>query len=199
MWRQSLSAGLLLLLPLSAGARVETGHEDATGLAYWQWDADGVVFRLTQRLPDQTRAFFLARGFDASSADRFATNCVFQSMFKNASPAGDESLRFDLRDWRVNADGTEGRPQGRSYWSEIWISRGVPESARIAFEWSLLPSQQEYAPGDYNWGMTSYGLAPGTSFDLAFSWTVGGKAHHGLIEGLQCPPDIHPEAGASAQ
>jgi hypothetical protein len=194
-----LSIGLLLMFPLACGARVDTGQEVATGLRYWEWDADGVLFRLTQRLPDQTRAFFLARGFDAQSADLFATNCVFQSLFKNARAEGGDSLRFDLRDWRIHANGTERRLKVRDHWDEVWASRGLPEAAQIAFEWSLLPTQQEYAPGDYNWGMTSYGLAPGVSFDLAFSWTSCGKVHHGLIEGVQCSPDIHPEAGAPAQ
>ena len=34
----------------------------------------GALFRLTQRLPDQTRAFFLARGFAPDDADFLARN-----------------------------------------------------------------------------------------------------------------------------
>lgn len=38
---------------------VEQGVIEETGLRYREWNAEGALFRLTQRLPDQTRAFFL--------------------------------------------------------------------------------------------------------------------------------------------
>lgn len=182
----------------TAAAPVTTGHDEATGLWYWEWNADGVVFRLTQRLPDQTRGFFLARGFDPASADNIATRCVFQSMFKNAGDAGFGQVAFDLREWRIHADSAEWPLLVRSDWEKEWAARGLSEPARIAFEWSLLPTTQEYAPGDYNWGMTSYGLPPGSRFDLAFTWRHQGELHHGRIEGIECPPDIHPTNGASS-
>jgi hypothetical protein len=190
--------GLLLLTPTLCPAAVETGVEPETGLRYWQWEGEGVIFRLTQRLPDQTRAFFLARGFDPQSADLLATNCVFQSMFQNAAAEGSASVRFDLRDWRILVDDTPRRLKDRDYWAEVWASRDLPQPARIAFEWSLLPTTQEYAPGDYNWGMTSYGLAPGLVFDLQFSWSANGTGHRARIEGIECAPDIHPEGGVPA-
>jgi len=158
-----------------------------------------VVFRLTQRLPDQTRAFFLARGFDTQSADLLATSCVFQSMFKNAAAEGTASVHFDLRDWRIFVDDTPRRLKDRDYWAEVWDSRGLSQPARIAFEWALLPTTQDYAPGDYNWGMTSYGLEPGVGFDMEFSWSANGTAHRARIDGIECAPDIHPEGRVPAQ
>lgn len=39
--------------------------------------------RLIQRLPDQTRGCFIARGFATASADRVARSCVYQSVQRN--------------------------------------------------------------------------------------------------------------------
>jgi hypothetical protein len=118
-------------------------------------------------------------------------------MFKNAGAAGSGPVAFDLREWRVHAD-DETRPLlVRSDWEAEWAARDLPLPARIAFEWSLLPTTQEYAPGDYNWGMTSYGLPPGSRFDLSFTWRHRGELHHGRIEDIECPADIHPTGGPS--
>ncbi|HHJ15811.1 MAG TPA: hypothetical protein ENJ80_03850 [Gammaproteobacteria bacterium] len=195
--------GWYLLLSLLPGAApvitlagpVTTGAKPETGLRYWEWNDQGVLFRLTQRLPDQTRAYLLARGFDAGSADLAATRCMFQSMFKNTRSRGAPAVSINLEDWRVHAAGTEKRKQllTREHWKQVWTQRGVSGAAAIAFEWSLLPTRQEYAPGDYNWGMTSYGLPPGTRFDLDFSWQREGKLFRGRLDGVECPADIHPE------
>ncbi len=151
------------------------------------------MFRLTQRLPDQTRAYLLARGFAAGRADFVATRCMFQSMFKNTGSQGDPAVSINLDDWRVHAAGPQKHMLTREYWKQEWAQREISGSAAIAFEWSLLPTRQVYAPGDYNWGMTSYGLPPGTRFDLDFSWTTDGKLLQGRLNGVECPADIHPE------
>lgn len=185
----------LFLLPFVGAAvagPVTTGSDPDTGLRFWEWRGQGILFRLDQRLPDQTRAFFLARGFDRRAADRIAAGCVFQSMFRNTADAG--TVTIDLDDWRIRVAGEEERRLlTREAWARVWQARDVPQSARIAFEWSLLPTRQTYAPGDYNWGMTSYGLSPGRRFDLEFSWRRDGTPHHAHLEDIQCPPDIHPE------
>jgi hypothetical protein len=120
-------------------------------------------------------------------------------MFQNSAAEGAASVHFDLRDWRILVDDTPRRLKDRDYWAKVWESRGLSQPARIAFEWSLLPTTQEYAPGDYNWGMTSYGLAPGLAFDLEFSWTANGTPHRARIDGIECSPDIHPDGGAPAR
>ena len=167
------------------------GQDPDTGLRSWTWKSEGVRFELKQLLPDQTRAFFLARGFDADSADRFATSCVFQSVFENTGSPGSGSVRFDQRSWRVRVQGRTRPMPVRADWAAEWEDRGLSPAARIAFEWSLLPTIQQYEPGDYNWGMTSYALLPGTGFDLEFSWDRDGEGYQGLLQGLECPPDIH--------
>ena len=57
-----------------------------------------------------------------------------------------------------------------------------------------MPTRQHFEPGDYNWGMTSYGLPPGSRFDLRLRITVGGKPLEALVEGLECAPEKLPES-----
>jgi hypothetical protein len=168
------------------------GVIEATGLRYWEWNADGVLFRLTQRLPDQTRAFFLARGFDADTADAIAMQCVFQSMFRNTGTMPGVNASIDLDDWIVLYDDRQSGLLTREYWEHRWRGLDVAPAAKIAFEWSLLPTRQMYAPGDYNWGMTSYGLPPGSTFNLVFSWQSQGNRFTGRLDNVRCPEDVHP-------
>jgi hypothetical protein len=174
-------------------AKIERGADPVTGLKYWQWNQDGFYLRLTQRLPDQTRGYFEARGFDQESSELLAMSCLFQSMAKNTGNDSSGPLISDLSSWYV-ISGEKRQPLLlREYWQNIWKQRKIPDSARIGFNWSLLPSLLQYDINDYNWGMTSYGLAPGSQFDLHFSWTVNGRTYNGKINDLVCPDDIHPD------
>jgi hypothetical protein len=196
------NAGVLLslaaLLPPATGYGVNVKHGVTadTGLQYWEWRGQGALIRLTQRLPDQTRAFFLARGFKFETADYIARQCVFQTMFKNVAPRDTGTIELNLQDWQVHSDQAQHGLLTRGHWERLWQERGVSRAAQIAFEWSLLPTRQRYQAGDFNWGMTSYGLEPGSRFDLDLSWTRDGVRYRGRIEGVECPPDVHPEPDA---
>jgi len=178
---------------VAAAAPLSTGVIPETGLRYWEWKSEDVLFRLTQRLPDQTRAYFMARGFDSDYADVIAKRCVFQSIFKNIAGFGDSAISIDLDTWQVRSGDEERRLLTREGWQDELKNRDISRAAAIALEWSLLPTRQVFAPGDYNWGMTSYGLKPGQVFDLGFSWKRGGQVFHGKLDGVECSPDIHPE------
>lgn len=188
-----MSLFLLSFLAAPLQAELSRGADPDTGLRHWQWQEAGIHFKLTQRLPDQTRAFFGARGFDKAARERIALACVFQSEFKNTAGNDEPPVEYDLSEWRVHTD-EEVRPlMVRETWKPIWQEHDLPKAARIAFEWALLPTYQEYATGDYNWGMTAYGLPPGSEFDLEFSWQRGDQHYTRRINGIECPPDIHPQ------
>jgi hypothetical protein len=185
--------GLFLVSPAGLADPVAVGIDAETRLKHWEWNADGVALRITQRLPDQTRAFFLARGFNQADADYIAGNCIFQTMFRNTGPETSGTVASDLKEWHIRSNGKDSQLLVREHWRKLWAEREIPQSAGIAFEWSLLPTQQTYAPGDYNWGMTSYGLPPDRHFDLVFTWHRNGQRLEGKIGDIQCAPDIHPE------
>ena len=49
-------------------------------------------YHLVQRLPDQTRAFFRARGLGAAQAERPAQSCVLQTTFQDVQCSPDALL-----------------------------------------------------------------------------------------------------------
>ncbi len=179
-----------LLISLNASSMAETAVEvgQNTGLKTWKWTHQGISLRLVQRLPDQTRAYFLAKGFPRNVADMLATSCFFGSMFRND---GSLPMDFDLRQWKVVHNGRETGLKVREIWKQKFQGRkDIPRSARIALNWSLMPTVQHFEPGDYNWGMTVYGLPPGETFDLHLKIVLDGKPLETVIPGLQCAPEV---------
>ncbi len=167
-------------------AEIAISDDPDTGLRSWRWREAGVSIELVQRLPDQNRAFFLARGFERADADRIAEACVMQTIFRND---GGMPVDYDLNDWQVRRRGAPRRLLTRERWSEIWRRGETSEAARIALHWALLPTRQRFEPGDYNWGMTSFGLPPGSAFDLEIVVALGGERVTRRIAGVACADD----------
>ena len=160
-----------------------------TGLRSWIWEQDGISIQLIQRLPDQTRAFFIGRGFSTRNANLISQACVFQSIFRND---GTQPIHYDLDQWSIQPAGKtpDALPlQTRERWEKIWRTNKTNPAALIAFRWSLLPTRQAFEPGDYNWGMISFGLPPGKTFDLPLSLSVNGKMVTGSIPAIVCRAD----------
>jgi hypothetical protein len=178
-----LSASLLLQ---QVSAEVITSEEIQTGLRTWEWREAGVSLQLVQRLPDQTRAFFQGRGFSSPDADAIAQACVFQTIFRND---GKRPLSYDLDDWQIRYRGQHHSLLTRERWAERWQDSEASQAARIALGWALLPTRQHFEPGDYNWGMTSFGLPPGEVFDLTLSLTLNGNPITREIPGIVCAAD----------
>lgn len=178
---------LASILPGWASAAVVAGVDEQTGLRAWEWREAGASIRLVQRLPDQSRAFFLARGFTADEADRLARECMFQTIFRND---GEHPLSYSLDDWHVVHRGKRTHLLTRERWAEFWRESEANEAARIALHWALLPTRQHYEPGDYNWGMSSFGLPPGASFDLEIVLTMGRDRIIRNLAGIACARDL---------
>ena len=175
----------------SFATELTTGTDEQAQLPYWEIREKGMSLRLVQRLPDQTRGYFMARGFTSAQSERIAQSCVFQAVFKNESHLQDPSdLEYNLRNWNVEHDGKHQGMKVREDWAKEWQQQGVSTQPKVAFEWSLYPTRQLYQPGDYNWGMSIFNLPPGTRFDLTVVWTQYGSEHRAVIRGIQCAPDI---------
>ena len=180
---------LLCAIPLLLGnsaATIERGVDAETGLRSWVWREAGVALHLVQRLPDQTRAFFQARGFTSAASDRIAEACIFQTIFRNES---ERPLSYSLDDWRVLHGGERGTLMTRERWDAAWQEGEASEAARIALRWSLLPTRQRFEPGDYNWGMSGFGLPSGSIFDLELVVRLGDERMTRIVDGIECAPD----------
>jgi hypothetical protein len=181
---------LLTVLPVAA-AEVVKSADGETGLAKWSFTAGDVEIELLQRLPDQTRGFFQARDFPVAVADEIARNCIFQTIIRNGgTPGAGSPVAIDLGTWRIRHDGAENGIKLKEAWLASWPEATVGQAARLAFQWALFPTRQEFLPGDYNWGMTAYGLSAGSVFDLKVLWQSGGVAESGWIRGIECAADV---------
>ena len=171
-----------------------TGKDDQSFLPYWKIEESGMSLRFVQRIPDQVRAFFLSRGFSTEDAEHIATSCAFQTVLTNTShKTVPDPLNFDLHEWVVTHKGMKSGMKTREDWSKEWDKKKVSENSKLTFKWALVPTQMEYRPNDYNWGMSFFNLKPGSVFDLKVVWRQYDKTHDYVIKGIQCAPDIHPD------
>lgn len=165
-----------------AGADFSVDAE--AGLATWQAESGAIQVRLTQISPDQARGFYQARGFSATAAERYATECIFMTVVRNI---GETPIQHRLADWRYEPAGQPPRAiRSKVEWERIWKRQGVNEAARIAFNWAQFPAAQTFAPGDWNQGMTTYSVPRNGQFDLRFVWRADGKTHSGKLEQVRC-------------
>jgi len=193
----SFAAAMPLRSPSTNIGSITTGTDEQAMLPYWQYQDTGMSIRLVQRLPDQTRGYFVARGFSSEHAELIAQSCVFQTVFKNISDKTQPSaITYHMKNWVVRHNGKIGEMKTREKWATQWQALNVPTPAQLAFEWSLLPTTQDYQPGDYNWGMAIFNLAPADSFTLKLTWQQHGEQRSVTIPDMQCAADIDadPEA-----
>lgn len=181
----ALCVAALTAMPSLQAIAAQAGKVDPdTGAATWETRAHGVTLSLTQIFPDPARAFYLNRGFPAEAVERYATACVYMTVLRNDAAPGE--LSFRLADWSVQSTGSERPPYAVEDWMAQWRALGLTESARIAFRWAQFPPEQEYAVGEWNQGMLTTGLPPGSRFDLIARWTVAGKTFEGKLENVVC-------------
>lgn len=188
-FRSVLATVLSLCCAFSAAAAAQQTvafTDQRTGVSGWRFESGGIRIQLIQRLPDQTRAFFLGRGFPPAGADRLAERCLFQTIVHNTEPVDGPKVAVDLHQWRVLKDGGREPLLLKSHWQQVWQQMGVDDRARIAFQWAFFPTEQQFAPGDWNMGMTSYPVAPGQPLRLEVVWHEQGQRRQGLIEGPVC-------------
>ncbi len=185
----------LLLVVISGNAWAGNGvqgHDidQVTDRESWSWNQGPYSLRLKQLRPEPSRAFFQGRGFGAPAADTISRSCVFQTIVSNSSPP-DSGLAviLDLAEWSIDMGNGPQVLILEQAWQRRWEQEGVAKGPRIAMHWSLFPTRQEFMPGDYNWGMITFGPEPGVYFDLSFNWQVNDVTHKGVIKGLRCALD----------
>ena len=178
------------LLPASP-AMADFTHSVAadSGLETWQWTDGNSSFTFNQRLPDQARAFFLARGFTSEQSEPIAQNCFFQIVIRNLA-SNSKAMTLDLEQWQViEKDGATHPPRLEQAWQQQWQAMGVKKAARIAFRWALFPSRQSFQPGDWNMGLITMGVRPGKLFDLIINWEEQDRPRKIRLTDMRCSPD----------
>ena len=178
-------------VPVSAVAEVTRSVNPDNGLQGWHFADGDIEIELIQRLPDQTRALFMNHEFSREVIEQLALSCMFQTIIRNTDRSGSgQVVSIDLTQWRMRHDGRVGGIQLKEPLLASWSDEEASPAAKLVVRWGMFPTQQDYMPGDYNWGLTAYGVPPGSGFDLRVSWREGDVERLGEILGIECAPDV---------
>ena len=181
----------LLLIPLLCTAEVQRSANEENGLEKWHFTDGDIEIELVQRLPDQTRALFMNHAFSREVIEQLALSCMFQTIVRNTGKSGaGQMIAIDLTQWRMQHAGKTGSILLKEPLLASWSDEDADAAAKLVIRWGMFPTQQEYLPDDYNWGLTAYGIPPGSTFDLVVTWQEGGVQHSGDIKGIVCAPDV---------
>ena len=183
----------MLVAPVAGCTDAQVLHSvDAeNGLQKWHFIDGDIEIELVQRLPDQSRALFMKHEFSRDVVEELALSCMMQTIIRNSGKSGSgQAVSIDLTGWRMQHKGVTSGLRLKEQWLASWSDEQASPAARLVIRWGLFPTRQEYLPGDYNWGLTTYGIAPGSVFDLAVSWKEGGKQRSGKISNIACAPDV---------
>jgi len=181
----------LLWMPLLYAAEVLRSANEENGLEKWHFIEGDIEIELVQRLPDQTRALFMNHAFSKEVIEQLALSCMFQTIIRNSGKSSTgQAVAIDLTQWRMQHAGKTGNILLKEPLLASWSDDDADPAAKLVIRWGMFPTQQEYLPGDYNWGLTAYGIAPGSTFDLVVSWQEGAARYSGEIRGILCAPDV---------
>ena len=185
---------LCILVALAAcGTHAQVSHSvnEENGLERWHFIDGDIEIELVQRLPDQSRALFMKHEFARDVIEDLALSCMTQTIIRNSGKSGSgQAVSIDLTQWRVYYKGKTSGIKLKEQWLASWSDEQASPSAKLIIRWGLFPTQQEYLPDDYNWGLTTFGIPPGSVFDLEVSWQEGGKSRSGRINNIVCAPDV---------
>jgi len=146
---------------------------------------EGLAFSASTRTPEQTTAFYAARGFPEVMVREIAATCFVTVGLQNRR---DEVVWLELDQWRfTDAAGKPVARITRPEWSRKWEAMNVPLSARATFGWTQMPESRDLQPGEPVGGNVAV-VAPTSPFSLNARFrTASGKQIDIVVPGLQCP------------
>jgi hypothetical protein len=171
--------GLCLSITARAG-ELETFRDPDSGLLTWKFEEGGFSLQLIQLLPEYVQALYTSRNLGPGVAESMKGYCVFGSVIRNDT---DRQLSYRVAEWRyVGPSGIPQPPKTKSEWLAEWRELGS------TYNWSILPDDQVFEPGDWSQGFTTVALPPGSAFDLVVNWRVADERHESTLAGLRCAP-----------
>ncbi len=190
--RPTIIAAVMAVLAVAA-VRADVTHtvNEENGLRGWQFTASDIEIELIQRLPDQTRALFMNHEFSRQVIEQLAQSCMFQTIIRNTGVSGEQrTVAIDMTRWRIRHQGETRGLLMKEALLDSWDEQDAGEAARLVIRWGMFPTRQEFLPSDYNWGLTAFGIPPGSTFDVEVSWSEDGKPYSDTIPGVVCAPDV---------
>lgn len=184
-----LLIGWMILLPGSASALSASlqnhSTDTLTGIHTWSIRAQGILFSLTQILPEQLQAFYVNRGFTLEQIQPYVTSCVFMAVLRNDTAAAE--IHYLQQQWSIISGDNTTPPTILTHWLSRLEKSGVGKSALLTFRWAQFPAQQTYQPGgDWNQGMLSVGLPEDRLFNMVMRWNMLDESHEMTLKGVRC-------------
>ncbi|MEO1766498.1 hypothetical protein [Thiobacter aerophilum] len=177
--RSLLTVTLLTLCGWALAAQQVEIINPETGLKSWKKLDRGFSIELVQILPEFVEATYASRDLPRALYASMKGYCIFGTVVRNES---DAPLSYRVAEWRyVTRDGKRHRLRTKSEWIAVWRKLGAD------FSYSILPDDIEFDVGDWAQGFTTPKIAPGTRFDLIYTWRQHGKILTGKLENLECP------------
>lgn len=178
-WRAALLVALALTCPPAIAGKTVVTENPSTKLKSWKQIENGFSIELIQLLPEFVQATFAARDLPAAIFQSMRGYCVFGTVVRNESEA---EVSYRVADWRYRTrDGKTHALRTKSEWIAVWKKAGAD------FGFAILPDDITFDAGDWAQGFTTPKVAPGTQFDLIFTWNLHGKKHTGILRNVACP------------
>jgi len=167
------------------GARAADGRETAT--------ERGVRMSVQPRAPQQSLAFYEARGFPPVARERIAAACLVTVSIRNESGG---VVWLEPSRWRLQtAQGRELRLHGPDWWQGQWDEIGLGAAHRATFGWTQLPASRDLQPHEPVGGNIALD-PPGGPFHLEARFATGDRKQGEEIvmtfDDLVCPRDGAP-------
>ncbi len=150
---------------------------------------DGLSFYLSARTPEQTDAFYSARGLPTNAVQAIAQTCFLTVGLHNRSA---DVVWLDLAHWRfTDASGREIARISLPEWTARWQKMSVPLAAQATFGWTQLPETRDMQPDEDVGGNVPLTPPPSGEFTLVARFPTGaegkGKPIIISVPGLTCP------------
>ncbi len=147
-----------------------------------------IDFSISPRTPEQTTAFYSARGFPAVAVQAIAEVCLLTVGIYNR---GDEVVWLEPARWEIRTDkGQPVRRITRPEWDAHWETLAVPLAARATFGWTQLPESRDLQPGEPVGGNIAV-IPPTGPFNVTAHFRTGrngaGKPLSITVRNLTCP------------
>lgn len=155
---------------------------------------DGLDFSVSVRTPEQTNAFYAARGLPPRAVQEIANACFLTVSLHNRRA---DILWLDLAAWDfADANGHQVARISRSQWAARWRSLHVPLAAQSTFGWTQLPETRDMQPDESVGGNVPI-APPAGKFTLTARFRTGMKGTGKPVEikfpGLSCPHEGAPQ------
>jgi hypothetical protein len=108
-------------------------------------ETDALLIGLVPQSPDQTAAFYEARGFPRAAIERIRQTCFVTVHIENKSK---DVIWLELDQWRFTGNGKPLHRLDDSYWRGQWDGIDLRQASRSTFGWTQLPPVRDLQPDE---------------------------------------------------